>query len=100
MVEKQQPIVIRTIAQHIEHCSALKVWCRNQDCRHSAPVDLFALGDRVGMDRDLFADRPRWKCSKCGGRAEVTVSSPHGDQSRREAEAERDHRRAQRTKGA
>lgn len=84
----------RTIADFIEHEIELKIYCRNQDCRHSAVADLDALAARLGADRDLYARPPRWRCSKCGSTAEVRLSPPYSATDLAERRAARERRRA------
>lgn len=84
----------RTIADFIASETEIRAYCVNLMCRHSAVVDLDALAARLGLDRDLYARRPRWKCSRCGGRAEIRLSPPCSASDFAERRAQRIRRRA------
>ncbi len=42
------------------------VWCRCEDCRHSATLGLAELIERLGADLPVPSVKTRLRCGRCG----------------------------------
>jgi hypothetical protein len=71
---------ISTIQDLIDNQMRVSVHCNAYDCRHSAKLDLQALGERLGFDFVTIGDpQPlvaKLRCSKCGGKDLGLILSP------------------------